>query len=555
MSDSTNSGNREERPGSSTPPTQIEFIRHLSDITGYIETIQHFQLGTEALHRLADRQQAPPVLMQSTRLLLELVRSPMKEDNLSSIPQLWELLDASRADVILQTHGILHAWVRTTLVQLRNPPEWLQRLQDKITAVVNNQFSSSVETISFISSEYLPSLPSKTFVYTHPIRRELPPAGKIGRHTARTIMVNILEDWLGYPSSRLAQEQGRFAELLMRTYSPDVVPSLMLLPCVWNAYVDPARHLTRYQTGRRKRHISENDWTHLEEALQQVNLDVSSEQSAPTLHQALAQITANASTFTTAANPTTAHSYTTGSSPSPDIQLTPMLEFLQHLSPLLVNPFFASDNLMQYVAGDMDSFLPFRERAPTRRHLLSNPKFTNPATATSLAALKFTSLAWFETEEDWWEYQHFEEIWAASEPLYAWITDRRRSFREVLEYIRTSKTHGTLSLPTMGDLVAMLFVEDLVYAGFLDMPTPEEFATEMSRLRLGAKDALIGMGLLHDSFTSQDIAEQFLKVHRYLDVHLSQEEKVVMHFDVFMTEHALCKIKRLRQQHSYLPSH
>ncbi|KAJ7592735.1 hypothetical protein C8J56DRAFT_885845 [Mycena floridula] len=77
-----------------------------------------------------------------------------------------------------------------------------------------------------------------------------------------------------------------------------------------------------------------------------------------------------------------------------------------------------------------------------------------------------------------------------------------------LRAFKSTKSVEDIHAPTFGDLGVLLFVEDLVYAGWLDMPSNEEFADCVAQIDKGAVEGLQKLGLVHsylDSMLTEDI--------------------------------------------------
>lgn len=87
---------------------------------------------------------------------------------------------------------------------------------------------------------------------------------------------------------------------------------------------------------------------------------------------------------------------------------------------------------------------------------------------------------------------------------------------------------------------------DCAEAGLISMPTTQSMADLVVTVNKGAKTGLARLGMIaKERPTDNDIMTAFIRLSDYLDVDLSEEEKIGMHYNVLMLEHGLCKYSRL----------
>ncbi|KAJ4498606.1 hypothetical protein C8R41DRAFT_756648, partial [Lentinula lateritia] len=142
-----------------------------------------------------------------------------------------------------------------------------------------------------------------------------------------------------------------------------------------------------------------------------------------------------------------------------------------------------------------------------------------------------------------------QRFWTSSQVLYEKLTRSNISFIGIWKFITYGKDNQKRKLfPSFGNLSAYLLTVDFVYAGCIPWPMLEEVARAIAELSKGALHGLQKMGLISkDHFKKEDVEETFKALYSYLD----QDEKFAIVkkavvFDLFMVEHALCKVSKDR---------
>ncbi|KAJ4483025.1 hypothetical protein C8J55DRAFT_559848 [Lentinula edodes] len=241
------------------------------------------------------------------------------------------------------------------------------------------------------------------------------------------------------------------------------------------------------------------------------------------------------------------------------------------------------------ILNDPDSSCPFRELALSRRQVsgIEGP-FAHLSRGAVFSALLFRGIMFntnalhktghpglFDTFEAWSQFksQHEhrgerficnphaygttkgrvlgndQQFWTSSQVLYEKLRGSHTSFIGICKFITYGKDDRKRKLfPLFGDLLAYLLMVDFVYAGYVSWPMLEEVARAIAELSEGTLHGLQKMGLISmDHFKKEDVEEAFKALYFFLD----QDEKFAtvkkaVVFDLFMVEHALCKVSKDR---------
>jgi len=76
------------------------------------------------------------------------------------------------------------------------------------------------------------------------------------------------------------------------------------------------------------------------------------------------------------------------------------------------------------------------------------------------------------------------------------------------------------------------------------MPSPEEWGMLVVAVNKGAKKGLWDLKLINTNTPDHTIVQEFKALDDFLLANLTQEQKEVMHYNVIMLEHGLCKQPR-----------
>lgn len=146
-----------------------------------------------------------------------------------------------------------------------------------------------------------------------------------------------------------------------------------------------------------------------------------------------------------------------------------------------------------------------------------------------------------------------------------------------LQGLLSSYNTRSSKIPGFGPLSCFLTALDLAYAGVAQLPSPEETAREVQKLKSGAASGLALLHLIPDPATRSDressikvqgkrvrsvsrsaqsyedsldhaesVESAFIQFYTDVSAALSEEEKCDMGWNAAVAEHTLCKIKRFR---------
>ncbi|KAJ7447671.1 hypothetical protein FB451DRAFT_1035409 [Mycena latifolia] len=121
-----------------------------------------------------------------------------------------------------------------------------------------------------------------------------------------------------------------------------------------------------------------------------------------------------------------------------------------------------------------------------------------------------------------------------------WLTRKTKpKYMEMFEFMK--------EFPQVGNLTAHLLVADYVDRGVIEMPSVREMGRIIFKIKAGALGGLVQLGYLADEQASEEeVINAFESLYQYLEAHLTSEETALMRFNPIMLEHALCKVKRVK---------
>jgi hypothetical protein len=134
-----------------------------------------------------------------------------------------------------------------------------------------------------------------------------------------------------------------------------------------------------------------------------------------------------------------------------------------------------------------------------------------------------TSEFWEKTKTVPWE----EMIRSKPSPreLYDWLT-------------------ATGRFPNIGGLTALLIVGDLIEAGVIRVPSPDEWGSLVVDVDKGAKKGLRDLKLIDANAPPHTVVQEFKALNNFILERLTLEQREAMHYNVVMLEHGLCKHPR-----------
>lgn len=249
-------------------------------------------------------------------------------------------------------------------------------------------------------------------------------------------------------------------------------------------------------------------------------------------------------------------------------------------------------SLQDMVFQDKDFFLPFREHSPSRvavRDHVDSPFRSSVITtrAAFFSALVFrgitqstaavrTGNVWFqdlkafqelaeEHDEGWMckknalgfpnkhrSTSNAPALWHASSQHHRFFVDPPLSFTAAFDFILSSKQpRSHIKFFGFGPLTAFLLIVDYAYAGVVANPSFQELGAVLRRIDRGGVRGLRLCSALpggKDKPSDGDCTVAFKMAYDFLDISLSQEIKDVIRFDVYLSEHTLCKLARLNSR-------
>jgi hypothetical protein len=126
------------------------------------------------------------------------------------------------------------------------------------------------------------------------------------------------------------------------------------------------------------------------------------------------------------------------------------------------------------------------------------------------------------------------------------------SITEVYKWLTKSNTingKNVKVLKNIGTLTALLICGDLIEADVLSMPLADEWGGLIHSLDMGAKAAMVDLGLTRENASKVELSNAFVSLDLAVRQELNEGERAAMRYNVVMLEHALCKIKKLISRH------
>lgn len=254
-----------------------------------------------------------------------------------------------------------------------------------------------------------------------------------------------------------------------------------------------------------------------------------------------------------------------------------------------------TDPILHKIQQRPDFYLPFRDRAPTRQHVMgtiynNTETLRTPQGFWSVLAhrgvfygsdFEFKERKSFNHIDEWKAFKatsskpdsyfanpnafgtaisqrsihRLQEYWDTAQlewPTFLADHPGALKFREVYDFLRASTKNKNFGKPLhhghrnkkgaskrdrqshvldnreksprfygIGGLIATLICGDLVLAGLITMPSPEEMGQLVKELKMGALAGLQKLGLTSDVSSKGDICNAFSELSRHLDSHLS----------------------------------
>lgn len=478
---------------------------------------------------------------------------------------------ALQQQLYLQTRISLRQWITRHLRGDSPSPDWLSTIVSRISNYVHRWITVPTEGHIF-DSHTLPFIqPPTTYTY-HP----LPPKSR--RNTsadgaAKQVLmdaITVVEALLGIEQSATSQAQGQFLSILEETLPSTSISAFLLLPPIWDTYQAPESNLIsiRKHAHRGSGVILPQDWDMLHRALQTHPFICALYDRSTPPACLLARFGEIRLQFITTARKLTLNARAKPALPHTPVDVLPTLEITKSLvDPFVdfidaVRPYLygrqpnISTDLWRNITAAPNKRLPFRERAPGRAHIRATFTAAAHTNKTSMvrsliihrgitfnAPGELTHPGLFTCREEWYNFrgcgadadessfcdlhaygqpterssENFETFWRAGGIIAQYLDQPDLpSFIDTLRFIREDGPLAGFSLPSFGDLVTFLLVEDMVYAGLVHWPTVQEFGAEVAELGKGAKKAMSLLGLTPPDASKSAVAAAFVQLYAYV---------------------------------------
>ncbi|KAG5337039.1 hypothetical protein C0989_011043 [Termitomyces sp. Mn162] len=462
------------------------------------------------------------------------------------------------------------------LHDLNENSSWILKLMRHIGTIIEISGPFQTQKTFILHSEaYIPDIPSKRYCYKPP---RLLDTDKGHKEQISHDAMLIAQFWLDFPQTNNAFEKYQILQLL---YDGIQSPSIFMLDCIWNVFQDPHKALVDASHRGGPRTLTSAVQA-LDKALKTHHIaDYNSpERQYLPLLDGITDLFIKRHT-SSIQNPQSlmlSHSYNN------------FLNFLRKFLPIVYDGIHAhttsSDQKMHKLANDPDYFMPFRDIAPTRAHIIKNlcSDKDRLQSAPGFASLllhrgifygsKFAlEHAGFFSYLSEWETLHkqlttgknakpltyfirnnaygtaschrtFDNIttlWNAGSLWPMWLANNpSHTFTNVFNFLKNTK-----AIRGVGPLIALLIAGDLAIAKAITMPTASELGNIIFDINKGAVKGLQKLGLVSQSPAREEVVQAFVGLNDFLEIQLTLTEKTAMGYSALMLEHGLCKYMRL----------
>lgn len=357
------------------------------------------------------------------------------------------------------------------------------------------------------------------------------------------MMYQVVTAWFGSNNSKhpnLARNQSSFLDALAAGVPSDILPAVLLLPPVWDAFEAPHRWIVCQSNPRIDKKIADAVW---DETAKQLRLLLDESEDDALLDDLRGlEYSADTCLFASRLRPprlgttdTTTVTSTSALASASVHELSAyrkLLDFLLAIAPLHEG---SPTTVQDFISLKPNQRMPFRELGPDRKHLRQLSCFRELDLSQSLSVVRslavFRGLTFdapamdrhdglFHTESDWQTFassqaaedlvnthalgqwndrcvDNFESIWTEAVKVHDFLVPSGHSFCPI-SFTKVNRFLGRkskVSLPQFGKLLSMLYAEDLVYAGLAEYPPLEEFADFVRRLNKGAVSGMVALGV------------------------------------------------------------
>jgi hypothetical protein len=467
---------------------------------------------------------------------------------------------------------------------------WATRLIRKVTTAVMGMMGKRSQ-VKIDPQIYIPGLEAEIYTFTPsdwcPDGREQFVGEDQARPFAIIIVFDIIRSWMGYPRDDLSFARYCFCDILLN--AAHFEPAVFLLDCVWKAYSFPRTYILQ-NSKQRSETINMDTFRTLADALSESPM-TKAESYEYRLLQELESVSDKWQVLTRQAvhPPRRTQQAIADSHPSPvtvdDTPLERYLQFYRHLIPLLDPSFQPTTVLQQEVHSNRDFLLPFRMQQPSLQavqqpgglytaHYLRTRAgmfgelILRGITYGSPAGRSGTGV--YPSLEAWQRYkrQHANkgDAWLCNQRAYGpCIKDRTPSNASIywkssallLDKVQDQNTTFTSlwnfvsgkDFPGIGELIGFLLCGDLAHQGLIPLPSAETIGEAVHKLNKGGVRGLQDLDLVPQKPPGRkgdrsQITGAFSRLYKYMDIHLTQQEKDRTAFSTLVLENGLCKYHR-----------
>ncbi|TFK60225.1 hypothetical protein BDN72DRAFT_905153 [Pluteus cervinus] len=502
---------------------------------------------------------------------------------------LFDRLDVQRNYGTLELHFQDVVWHLLNMVlwewlenAVDSNPSWLHKLRQQVVNAINHQTVDH----SFKASELLESMAEVVkgdYTLKAQVRQtyELESKEYVDEH-----VIAVLATWLGLPDRQTFQPRAWFLRQIINYLGVEGA----CLPSVSWASEHICSYVLNKRSSSKTLRKEVESWAHNHLIALPIVRSCTLESAA--LKQIFSLLTKAFPSILEITN--TIHIHPTVSVDIQNRSVRQLVNFFSLLFPLLSDPnrpisvppknhkLHYWKSLLATVQKFSDKRLPFRDLAPSRQRILSGsgPYSDDFITTTEgfFSALIYRGVTHgaqflqehpmiFHTLEDWNKlyaslsgdhddlyfcdpnayghnntrsFKHVPAYWAASQvpKLSSWLSlPSPPKFLDIFKLLRNAQ------IPSFGDLTTYLLLVDYALAGKLLPPTFAELGYIIQAIKAGGRNGLILMGFPCRS--REEAADSLAFVAQVVVSVIPEERRQAMDFDVFILEHALCKMSRL----------
>ena len=147
----------------------------------------------------------------------------------------------------------------------------------------------------------------------------------------------------------------------------------------------------------------------------------------------------------------------------------------------------------------------------------------------------------------YWDERHRWTSFIASKP------DLKKTYKFLTQNHKGESQKKVF--PNIGPLTALLVCGDLIELKILEIPAIKDWAELIYDVQKGATLGLHSLALIGETFTKEDVIDAFTKLDSFLVQELSDDDKLLMGYNMVMLEHGLCKFTRILTKAEKVSTH